>query len=602
MKPAYLERPSRILLGYLGVALIFAWELLAPGRSLFRWDTLVYNWPVLLEARSQILSGHWPFWASSFCAGNPLLANANAGVLYPMRLLCWLLPLKFGYHLFLFAHVWLAFVGMHIFLRRGLRLPWVAAVFGALVYGGCGYARSMWDTHNFMALPWIPLGLAALLESRRRMRLLIPAAMTAGCWSMLILCGDFQAACLWFPAALFLALLLPERRVLLRVLGLGAALAALLTAMQWVPAFYATQESYRAGGIAFEDAVERSFNPVRAVEFFLPHAFGNRDAWYGAGLAGPGATRVWPWVSSAHVGLLTWLGIYLALRRMKRPVIVWGLVLATVSLLLSYGKFLPGFRLWLELPVIGGFRYPEKYLLWTSLALATLAAHGAATLGVLLRRASMAHARQILFARWSIVMLMGAIIAAVAVWSMAEYSSGLVTWLRGAYVNALLSILLALVVALKTWPAFQHAALIGVVLVDLALPWYAEKPTTNLFDPQAPTSVSQVIASSDSPRGRFLRDRAVSRIPLPPAFKIAPSSARRSMLHRESMDYNVPRLWGQRTADGFSPLERKAMREFREAYVAPHGERVSPSAVKLAHFCRQSAVEWLLTTPGRLRD
>ena len=65
------------LLGYFLVSCLFGWELLHPHRSLFRWDTLVYNWPVLLEARAQFLAGHMPFWASSFCCGTPLLENIN---------------------------------------------------------------------------------------------------------------------------------------------------------------------------------------------------------------------------------------------------------------------------------------------------------------------------------------------------------------------------------------------------------------------------------------------------------------------------------------------------------------------------------------------
>jgi hypothetical protein len=64
----------------------------------------------------------------------------------------------------------------------------------------------------------------------------------------------------------------------------------------------------------------------------------------------------------------------------------------------------------------------------------------------------------------------------------------------------------------------------------------------------------------------------------------------------------VPRLWGLRTADGFSPLEGKAMREFREDHTAPHDDLVAASAVKLGEFCRLAAVEWLLTTPERVRD
>ena len=147
--------------GYFLLTSLFCLHLLLPSWSLYRWDTLLYNWPFQVDARAQILAGHLPFWSSAFCNGTPLLANVNAGVLYPPRLVCWFLPLRAGSHTFLFLHVWFSLLGMHFLLRRGFRIPTSGAVVGACAYALSGYARGMWDTYNFVALPWIPLGLAA---------------------------------------------------------------------------------------------------------------------------------------------------------------------------------------------------------------------------------------------------------------------------------------------------------------------------------------------------------------------------------------------------------------------------------------------------------
>ncbi|MFH0907247.1 MAG: hypothetical protein V1929_00590 [bacterium] len=599
MKRGVLDSPSRLLMFYAAVAVAFAGELLLPSRSLFRWDTLLYNWPILLEARAQILAGHWPFWASSFCDGTPLLANINAGVFYPLRVLCWVLPLKAGYHLFLFAHVWLTFVGMHLFLRRGVRLPLLSAMAGALIYGASGYARSMWDTHNFMALPWIPLGLVALLEVRHRAGIALPAVLVAACWSMMIVGGDLQAACMWMPVAVLLAVLLPERVRLLKTLAFGACMALLATAVQWVPTIMASAESYRAGGLDYAEAVERSFNPVRVVEFFLPHAFGNRDTWFGAPLAGHGATKLAPWTSSMHAGLLTWLAVFFALRRLKQPLVSWSLLLGTVSLLLSFGRFLPMFHLWMELPVVSSFRYPEKYLMWTSLAIATLAGIGFSPLVTLFRSARLRDTRHTILARWSMVMLGGALLATVVFLSLTEDMPGVFAWIRHASANTLLTLLLVLVASLRAWPGPQGVVVVGLLMVDLMLPWYVEHPTSRAFDPTSPPQVAQVIAASDSPQGRFLRDRSVTRVPLPWNFQMLTPSARQSVFYAESLNFNSPRIWGLRTADGFSPSESGAMREFRRTHAVPENDSVLPPG-RLALFCRKASVEWLLTTPERM--
>ena len=406
------------VLGYFAVSVLFAWELLCPGRSLYRWDTLLYNWPALLETREQILSGHLPFWASSFCCGTPLLANINAGVLYPLRILCWILPLKAGYSLFLFLHVWLSLVGAHLFFRRGLRLTWPAAAVGAMTYGLSGYARAMWDTHNFMALPWIPLGLTALLGARSlpiraaladsgaRLRLLLMTVGTAACWSMMVLCGDFQAACTWGGVALLLALLVPERGRLLAVLAVAGVLCALLTAPQWVCTLFASLESYRANGLSFSEATEFSLHPVRVLELFMPQLFGTRDSWAGAVLAGEGARKLIPWTTSIHVGRVALLAAFLGLRRRRQAVVRWAALLSGVFLFLSFGRFLPGFEMWQSLPLVRSFRYPQKYLLWVTLGMAVLTALGTQRLRILLSRADRPAMRAL--RTWSAVLLAGA--------------------------------------------------------------------------------------------------------------------------------------------------------------------------------------------------
>ena len=76
----------------------------------------------------------WPHWAGAVCGGTPLLANINAGALYPLRWLTFGLPLPWSYHLFLFLHVWLSLAGMDILLRRGFRLRALPAIGGALTY------------------------------------------------------------------------------------------------------------------------------------------------------------------------------------------------------------------------------------------------------------------------------------------------------------------------------------------------------------------------------------------------------------------------------------------------------------------------------------
>jgi hypothetical protein len=581
-------------------SVIFGWELLVPGRSLFKWDTLLYNWPLLVETRAQWLAGRFPFWSDSFCCGTPLLANINAGVLYPLRIVCWLLPTRPGYHLFLFLHVWLGFAGMYALARRGFRLGRAASLCGALAFGAGGYARAMWDTHNFMALPWAPLGFAALLGARQTGRFALSSAGAALCWSMMILSGDFQAAALWVPIALSMALFFPERRRLLAAWLAACAAGLLLTAVQWLPASFSAVDSYRAGGMDFQQATERSLHPMRWLELVMPHAFGSHAEWYGP-MDRRGDEKLLPWAASIHVGSVAVLLALACLRRLRSPGIRWALFTAVVFGMLSLGRHLPGFALWQRLPLAGSFRYPEKYALWNSLALAAMSAYGWSSVVALRRSRRFAAVRTGVLCGWFAGLAAVALTVAGIYQCRWPYQPEAWNWLAGRAMG-FGAVALAFAAWLQWAPSRRRsAALLGVLAVDLALGWFAETPTTRAFDPLHRPDAATLIAESPAPEGRFFCDPAVREAPLPPAYRDLPPTEKGVFFHRARLDFNSQRLWGLRAAGGFSPLESAAMRE-RRMSVESASRRPDASVAPLAAFCREAAVEWLLTTSSRAAD
>ena len=534
-----IHEPRRFLFSYFILAAILCVELFIPGRTLYRWDTFVYTWPLLVEARAQILSGHMPFWADGVCAGTPLLENINAGVLYPLRLICWFLPLKFGFSLFLLVHTWLSLVATHLFLQRACRTGAAGAFVGALAYVASGYARGMWDTLHIVALPWIPLGLVALCEAARPGRFRFSLLTTAMCWALLLLSGDLQATVIWTGVALLLAVAHPARKRLILAWAAAVFTGVLVSAVQWLPAFDAAQTSYRASGLSFAEATERSFHPKRLLDLILPYAFGNRDTWHGTGLMGAGATKLSPWTCSIHLGVLTLLPILFATRKAKRNLTLWAIALMVGALLLSFGRFLPGFSLWHSIPVVSSFRYPEKYLLWFTLGACVLAGMGFRPFAAFLHRR--------------------------------------LPSLRGGEAVA--------------------AAIIALSIVPV---WFREIPTTSRFDPLSRPVLVDIVKQSPEPMGRVLRDRAATVVPLPSLHGMRPTE-RQAVFYREGLNFNTPRVWGLRSAEGFSPTEPAAMRTLRLRDAAAEDDTVAPPDA-LVRFCRNAAVRWLVTTPQRLRE
>ena len=594
-----------ILLLNAGITVLLAWQLLSPAHHFFRWDTIPYVWPLYLEAQSYVLSGEVPFWASSFCCGTPILANISASVLYPLRWIHWPLPVDTGYKLFLLAHVVLSFAGMHLLLRRGLRLGTAAAVVGALCFGAGGYARGMWDTFNFLALPWIPLGYCALLEATRpggARRAVIGASL---CGLMLLLGGDTQALVMWFAFGGLLAVMHPSRRTLLPVMVAAMAFTLLLGAPQWLPTAHAVPLSYRAEGLSFETATERSFHPARLLELFVPHLFGTHATWYAQSLFGGGSGLQRAWTASFHIGVIALLPVAMAWRRRSRLPAQWAALITVTSLLLSFGRFLPGFEWWLRLPVVGGFRYPEKYLLWTGFGLSMLAAIGTGPLLSLWRRARFVPVRNRVFLGWIVAMIALAAVAiglAPRAYSPARpdlLEIGYSQWLGHRGIAA--ALMLAASVSLIFCRSFRCAtwALLSLVFIGLAVPWYLERPLTTEFDPMAEPPLARIIRTSPAPCGRYLADPAARVVPLPDFWpELQSEEARRTVYFSSLMNYNGARVWGGRTADGFSALESAAMQAARRDTGRPVDGSV-PEPAALARFCRQAAVRWLLTTPAR---
>ncbi len=587
---------------YFGLSLIFAWQLLVPGYSLFRWDILTFCWPFIVDAQNQFAAGHFPFWSSDICCGTPALENIAIGLLYPLQIPCWILPLPTGYHIFLFLHSWLTFLGMHLLLRKGLGLGWWESLAGALVYGASGYARVTWDIQFFTSLPWIPLCLAAMLVARHKGRALLAILLTGLSCAMMFYAGDIQTALLWMPVAGLLALIHPQRKRLIPVLIGGVLLGLLLAAPQWLTTALYLPETWRGSALGEGETLERSFNPVRLLELFMPYAFGNRDTWFGRSLPGMHATKVLPWTPSFHIGVLGTLCALLAVRKRSRPVCRWAALVLIVSLLLSFGRFTPVFVLWQKLPVIGGFRFPEKYLTWSLLALAVLAGYGFSTLKAVFARTQLHRLRMRLVWVWGAVLAVAFLTTLGVGTSLNPNNSAYVSWAIRRMTNITVLWLVLLAWAAAADRKFPGRIAISVLLVaDLLTHWYVEQPLTRRFSPLDAPAVAQVISNSGDAKGRFIRDLTLEQVPLPSYYHSLRHSEKQAVGQRARLLFNSPVIWGMRTPLGYSSLASAELRKFQLQLLDEAGS-IRTNASATATFCLDANVKWLLTAHSRVTE
>jgi hypothetical protein len=325
--------------------------------------------PYKLHAAHALARGRFPLWATEPALGAPFHASYQAGLLYPPAAIVWLFPNAFGIGLYLAFHVWLGAFGMEKLLaRRGL--PPAARLLGAVVYALGGFFVSALPWGHGVVAAWLPLAIVAAEDAVRdpsRGRFLwfvavLALQMLGGSPESFAQSAILVLAAAWIVAS---AMSLGRRAVLV---GAALALATSIAAAQLLPTAELLRASERINGMARDVVTLFSFEPASFFTFLVPHRIDH-------GVVAPIPEHEFPLVWSVYVGVVplllaavgvvTWRG-----RRFS--------VLLAISLLLALGKHGLVFPLaYRAAPaLVGIFRYPQKFLLTTHLALAVLAGFG----------------------------------------------------------------------------------------------------------------------------------------------------------------------------------------------------------------------------------
>jgi hypothetical protein len=232
---------SGLALAWLIVPLlaVFAGVLLGGEQFAFQ-DAGHYYYPLLRRVQQEWEAGRWPLWAAEASAGTPLLGNPTAAVLYPGKLVFFLLPHPWAMRLFVIGHVALAFVTLWV-LMRGWGVSAAGSTLSALAYAfGVPVLSQTSNVIFLVGAAWAPLGLlAADRWVRCRRRSAVPALAVV--LTLQLLGGDPEAAYVTVISAAGYAVGLtvagrprPVGRVLLGITaGLIAAYLALLGLAWW---------------------------------------------------------------------------------------------------------------------------------------------------------------------------------------------------------------------------------------------------------------------------------------------------------------------------------------------------------------------------------
>ncbi|HUG51988.1 MAG TPA: hypothetical protein VMR21_00230 [Vicinamibacteria bacterium] len=395
----------------LGLAVVVAvvlWPAVSRGEVLFRRDVHLM-WYAQMEALVRAVSrGEWPLWNADIGFGQPLWADANVQVLYPLT---WLnLVMRPWTYYMLFAVVHLVFAGLGArALGRTLGLSRTAAAAAALLWVASGPLLSMAEIWNQLAgAAWMPWTLAAAVRTLRTGQRRWAVGWGAGSAAQ-VLAGSPEAFLLTLAGAAACAVALrpwreaspPWPRHALRGAALAAVLAASLSAGQWMPSLAAAAESNR-GSLSAEERGYWSVHPLGAVQLLFPVAAGELPLRpeVASVLFGGDASLL----PSLYLGLASVVLAAAAFAGGRPRAAAWLLAAWAGTLALALGRHLPLHAALAALPVVGALRYPMKAMMAVSLCWALLCG-----LGVDAWRD-----RSVSAGRWAAVVLGPAVVLAAA--------------------------------------------------------------------------------------------------------------------------------------------------------------------------------------------
>jgi len=338
-------------------------------------------------------AGEAPLWNPLRGAGQPLLANPNALVLHPTTLLFLALPFELAFKLSIILQVLLAGMGAWLVLRD-VGACRSSGLLGAAVFAFSGYMLSLGNLLNLLGsaafMPWT-LWLAGRAVTRgfspwgSLAALSLAVQLMAGEPAILLCTAGAFAGLHWSYAvdggAGARARSLKARLGTLAgvgLLGISIAMVAVL------PTTELLVRSERAAGFDRDEALKWSLPPVALLESAVPRLYGDPTStdpskYRGGGLFDAGL----PLILSIYLGqatfILAGLGLASGLkaggpRRAEAAAVA---ALAALGTLVAMGRFVPLYPALLSLlPPLESVRYPVKYFLAPTWAIAVLAARG----------------------------------------------------------------------------------------------------------------------------------------------------------------------------------------------------------------------------------
>jgi hypothetical protein len=334
-------------------------------------DLTRYYYPTKQILREIVYGGEFPYWNRYFSAGQPIAANPEHEVFYPLTWLILLPSYDFGYRLLILVHLYIGLFGMYALLRS-MDIRVEASWFGALSFGMGGIYLSYVNLLPILfCAAWLPLTCLFvrrfLLDKQPRdfalatiflgLQFLVAEPTTVMQTGLLI--GMYALYRAWYS----------KRRLARTIskvswIAFISATAFAIGAAQIIPAIDHVRDSARSRPFGFDLVSAWSMPWAKFAEIIYPNILGHisikRVMWYWAGGLYPGMGS--PFLFSIYTGLaVIALVIGGALTRPRGGRFVF--LVCLLSAVMALGGHTPLLRFLYDHGIATSIRYPEKFAL-----------------------------------------------------------------------------------------------------------------------------------------------------------------------------------------------------------------------------------------------
>jgi hypothetical protein len=378
--PLVWVKQNALILSLLGAVVVATFLPVLAGRFYGTGDMRDVFIPLETFFQQEQRSGRLPTWDPNVAWGFPVLAAAQLGFYYPPLLLLRWLPIWFYFPVVLIGHFFALALGMYIWLRQEAYSK-SASFLGSLIFTLSAFGLQHLTHFNIvLAIAWLPWQLLVASRLARHKTLSHRDIALAGLvLGIPFLIGQIQIPLflLLFTAVFFMYRWYQHSPAQQPVFGKWALIALVIggiAAAQLLPTFELARLSSRGAGGDFdiERANQHSFPLYHLPTLLFPRFYGADDTYWGKRLE-----IEYGFFIGTFPLLLALGGLWHSVRHRRY---FWpGVTL--IAFLLALGHLSPFRLLWLE-PSLWFFSAPARWLLFTTLGLAVLAAHGWEQLGV----------------------------------------------------------------------------------------------------------------------------------------------------------------------------------------------------------------------------